>query len=66
MPGASPMTVTKRISQIHSAISDMVFPWNYKNITITGSIGRHDYQAQENEQEILNVADTNMYEQKVS
>ena len=66
MPGASPVTVKKRISQIHSAISDIKFPWNYKNITIRGSIGRYDYQSQENEQEILNLADTNMYEQKVS
>ncbi len=66
MPGASPVTVMKRISQIHSAISDIKFPWNYKNITIRGSIGRYDYQSQENEQEILNLADTNMYEQKVS
>ena len=66
MPGASPVTVMKRISQIHSAISDIKFPWNYKNITIRGSIGRYDYQAQENEQEILNLADTNMYGQKVS
>ena len=66
MPGASPMTVTKRILQIHSAISEMKFPWNHQNIIIKGSIGRYDYQAQENEQEILNVADNNMYEQKVS
>ena len=66
MPGASPVTVMKRISQIHSAISDINFPWNYKNITIRSSIGRYDYQADENEQEILNLADTNMYEQKVS
>ena len=66
MPGARPVTVKKRISQIHSAISDIKFPWNYKNITIRGSIGRYDYQSQENEQEILNLADTNMYEQKVS
>ena len=66
MPGANSMTVTKRISQIHSAISDMKFPWNYQNITIRGSIGRCDYQSQENEQEILKIADTNMYKQKAS
>lgn len=64
MPGANPMTVRKRISQIHSAIGGMKFPWNYQNITIRASIGRCDYTGQENEHEIFNVADTSMYEQK--
>ena len=43
MPGASPVTVTKRISQIHSAISKVKFSWNHKNLIINGSIGRCDY-----------------------
>ena len=64
MPGANPTTVTKRISQVHSAISKMKFPWNYQNLTIEGSIGRCDYQGKENEHEIFNVADTSMYQQK--
>ena len=66
MPGASPVTVTKRISQIRSAISKMNFPWNHKNLIISGSIGRCDYLGQENEQEILNLADASMYKQKAS
>ena len=66
MPGASPVTVTKRISQIRSAMSKMNFPWNHKNLIISGSIGRYDYLGQENEQEILNFADTSMYKQKAS
>ena len=66
MPGASPVTVTKRISQIRSAMSKMNFPWNHKNLIISGSIGRCDYLGQENEQEILNFADTSMYKQKAS
>ena len=66
MPGASPVTVTKRISQIHSAISKVKFSWNHKNLIINGSIGRCDYLGHENEQEILNFADTNMYKQKAS
>ena len=66
MPGASPVTVTKRISQIRSAISKMNFPWNHNNLFISGSIGRCDYLGQENEQEILNFADTSMYKQKAS
>jgi len=66
MPGASPVTVTKRISQIRSAISEVKFSWNHKNLIISGSIGRCDYLGNENEQEILNFADTDMYKQKAS
>ncbi|MBB44695.1 MAG: GGDEF domain-containing protein [Rhodospirillaceae bacterium] len=66
MPGASPVAVTKRISQIRSAIRKVKFSWNHKNLIISGSIGRCDYLGYENEQEILNFADTNMYEQKAS
>ena len=66
MPGASPVTVTKRISQIRSAISEVKFSWNHKNLIISGSIGRCDYLGNENEQEILNFADTSMYKQKAS
>ena len=66
MPGASPVTVTKRISQIRSAISEVKFSWNHKNLIISGSIGRCDYLGHENEQEILNFADTSMYKQKAS
>ena len=66
MPGASPVTVTKRISQIRSAISKVKFSWNHKNLIINGSIGRCDYLGHENEQEILNFADTSMYKQKAS
>ena len=66
LPGASPVTVTERISQIRSAISELQFSWNYKNLIISGSIGRCDYLGHENEQEILNFADTSMYKQKAS
>jgi GGDEF domain-containing protein len=66
MPGASPVTVTKRISQIRSAISELQFSWNHKKLIISGSIGRCDYLGHENEQEILNFADTSMYKQKAS
>ncbi len=66
MPGASPVTVTKRISEIRSAISKVEFSWNHKNLIINGSIGRCDYLGHENEQEILNFADTSMYKQKAS
>lgn len=66
LPGASPVTVTKRISQIRSAISELQFSWNHKNFIISGSIGRCDYLGHENEQEILNFADTSMYKQKAS
>ena len=66
MPGASPVTVTKRISEIRSAISKVIFSWNHKNLIINGSIGRCDYLGHENEQEILNFADTSMYKQKAS
>jgi len=66
MPGASPVTVTKRISQIHSALRKVKFSWNHKNLIIRGSIGRCDYLGHENEQEILNLADTSMYKQKSS
>ena len=64
MPGASPVTVTKRISQIRSAISKVKFSWNHKNLIISGSLGRCDYLGHETEQEILNFADTSMYKQK--
>ena len=66
MPGASPVTVTKRISQIRSAISKVKFSWNHKNLIINGSIGRWDYLGHENEQEILDFADISMYKQKAS
>jgi diguanylate cyclase (GGDEF)-like protein len=64
MPGAGPGIVTKRINEIHNSINQLKFQWNKKNLHISISIGRCDYDSNDNENQILEVADLSMYRQK--
>ena len=64
MPGAGPGIVTKRIQEIHNSVNKLKFQWNKNNLRVSVSIGRCDYDSNNKENQILEVADLSMYQQK--
>lgn len=64
MAGLPSKLVSKRITDIESAIKSIDLTWNKKSLRVSASIGRCDFLGHETETTVLDKADKNMYSNK--